>query len=391
MHKHSSFILLLLWLVSGCTTIQKVTGGDDKPAAAGKADSDDEEGNSKKPAAGGNDDLYVSSNYQTLTYSLSNNSLTSKTINLGKAKDLASDLEGKLASPSAKDRKDLIALMAAKRLAGEGVGPVFQVAKKLMIVEMRDDIRHEMPEVAQLELALASIHSRQFPMAEHWIEKLMDSKNDKTKAAAITARGMIAMIDGRLPEAVALWNDAINVRKDYEPARLNIGFIALRYGDYKTAKVMLSGIPEDFFTLTGQVQIERLADNPKEAAQICTNLLEKKKNYKPALFSCALNEYQGLGNLTKARAELEEVAKTDGGPTTIDEKAYLIIGKIEKEQREQAAKDKAAAAAAKAQGAAAAAQPSNGQAAGGAANKPAGNAPSPQAPAAPAAGAPPKQ
>lgn len=385
MLKLGSLILVISWCLSACATLTK-SGGDEKAAAASSKDEEEEGPEGKKAASGGGDDLYVSSNYQTLTYSLSNNSLTSKTVNLSKAKDLASDLEGKLASPTAKDRKDIIALMAAKRLAGEGVGPVFQVAKKLMILEMREDIRREMPEVAQLELALAAIHSRQFPMAEHWIEKLMSSKNDKTKAAAITARGMIAMIDGRLPEAVALLNEALSARKDYEPARLNIGFTALRYGDFKTAKVMLSGIPEDFFIATGQVQIERLADNPKEAAQLCAGILEKKKNYKPGLFSCALNDYQGLGNLAKARTELEEVTKTDGGPTTIDERAYLIIGRIEKEQHEQAMKEKAAAAAA-----AAKAQPAAAGQAPAAGNKPAPNAPPAPAPAAPPAAAPPKQ
>ncbi len=387
MYKLSGLFFLLLWLLSGCATLQKAAGGSDDKAGSGSSKNEESDTDPKK-SGGSSDDLYVSSNYQTLTYSLSNNSLTSKTINISKAKDLAGDLEGKMASPSAKDRKDLIALMAAKRLAGEGVGPVFQVAKKLMIVEMREDIGREMPEVAQLELALASIHSRQFPMAEHWIEKLISSKNDKTKAAALTARGMIAMTDGRLPEAVAFWNDAINVRKDYEPARLNIGFIALRYGDFKTAKLMLSGLQEDYFINTGMVQANRLSDNPREAAQLCAGILEKKKNYKPALFSCALNEYQGLGNLAKARTELEELAKTEGGPSSIDERAYLTIGKIEKEQREQAVKEKsaAAAAAAKTQGGAAGA---NGQppAPGGNKSAPTGQG----SPTQPGSASPPKQ
>jgi hypothetical protein len=331
-------------MLGSCATLQKTVGGGDDKGSSSASANDDDDGGGKK-SQNNNDELYVSSNYQTLTYSLSNNSLTSRTINVGRAKDLAGDLEGKLASPTVKDRKDLIALMAAKRLAGEGVGPVFQVAKKLMVVEMKEDIRHEMPEVAQLELALASIHSRQFPMAEHWINKLMSSKNEKTKAAALTARGMIAMIDGRLPEAVSFWNDAIGLRKDYEPARLNIGFTALRYGDYKTAKAMLSGLSDDFFIQTGMIQVERLADNPREAAQLCASVLKEKKNYKPALFSCALNEYQGLGNLAKARSELEEIAKTDGGPSAIDERAYVVIGKLEREIREQQAKERAAAAA----------------------------------------------
>ncbi len=333
--------LILACGLAGLSACQ--TPSDSKSSSAA-AESSGGGGDEKK--GGEADEQYVSGNYVTLTYSLSNNSMTSKAIQVSAAKELASDLEGKLANPGPKDRKEMIALMAAKRLAGDGIGPVFAVAKKLMIVEMREDIRKQMPDVGQLELALASIHSKQFPMAEHWIEKLMASKSDKTKAAALTARGMIAMLDGRLPEAIATWNEALTVRRDYEPARLNIGFTALRFGDARTAKAMLSGLPEDYFIQTGLMQAERLLDNPKEVATLCESIIAKKKNYKPALFSCALNEYQGLGNYAKARTELEEVAKVDGGPTTIDEKAYLIIGKLEREIREQQLqKDKAAAAA----------------------------------------------
>lgn len=323
--------LFALALIVSCQT---PSGKDEKDAASSSASSSDD----KKS---GDDELYVSGNYQTLTYSLSNNSLTSKTIQVGAAKELAADLEGKLSNPGSKDRKEMIALMAAKRLSGDGINAVFNVAKKLMIVEMREDIRRQMPDVGQLELALAAIHSKQFPMAEHWIEKLMTSKSDKTKAAALTAKGMIAMLDGRLPEAVAFWNEAINVRRDYEPARLNIGFMALRYGDARTAKAMLTGLAGDYFVQTGLMQAERLLDNPKEVQSLCESILSKRKNYKPALFSCALNTYQGLGNLAKARTEFEELAKVEGGPTAIDEKAYLTIGKIEREQREQQ-KEKAA-------------------------------------------------
>ena len=334
--------LALAFSLAGLSACQ--TNSESK-SGAGASESGGSAGGEEKKGGGEGEEQYVSGNYVTLTYSLSNNSQTSKAIQISAAKELASDLEGKLSSPSAKDKKELIALMAAKRLSGDGISAVFAVAKKLMIVEMRDDIRHQMPDVGQLELALASIHSKQFPMAEHWIDKLMASKNDKTKAAALTARGMIAMLDNRLPEAVAYWNEAIAIRRDYEPARLNIGFTALRFGDARTAKAMLTGLPEDYFVQTGLMQAERLLDNPKEVQSLCESILSKRKNYKPALFSCALNEYQGLGNFAKARTQLEEVAKLDGGPTTIDEKAYLIIGKLEREQREQQlAKDKAAAA-----------------------------------------------
>lgn len=363
---------LLAILLASCATTDKKGGKSDSSSSSkGNDDKDDKKDGDK------GEDAYVSSGFSTFTYSLTNNGLTSFTVNSSKAKSAADDLEGKLKTPTSKDRKEFIALMAAKRLAGEGVGPVFQVAKRLMVVEMKDNIKKNMPEVAMLELALASIHSKQIPMAEHWIGKLLQTKNPKTKAAALNARGMIALLDNRLPEAVAFWNDALKVKPDYEPSRLNIAFTALRYGDFKTAKTMFQGVNQDWFVQTGMMQMERLSDNASGAAELCKSILEKKPNYKPALFSCALNEYQGLGNLAKARIDFEHVAKSGGSPSSIDEKTFLILGKIEKDlsiqqQKEGAAKSAAAAAAAKAKAGAAAA-------AGGAAA-------APHPPAAPAAG-----
>ncbi len=367
-------------LTSCATTEGGKKKKEGKESASSKDDDDDDSG--KK--GGRDDESYSSSGSGTFVYSLSNNGLTPYTVNSAKAKNNADDLEGKLKNPTGKDRKDLVALMAAKRLAGEGVVPVFNIAKRLMIVEMKEDIKREMPEVAMLELALASIQSKQIPMAEHWIGKLLRSKNPKTKAAAYTAEGMIALLDNRLPEAVAFWNDALKAKSDYEPARLNIGFTALKYGDYKTAKAMFEGVNRDWFVMTGQMQAERLADNSNEAASLCKTILEKKPNYKPALFSCALNEYQGLGNLAKARTDLEHIGKLSGGPSTIDEKSFLVLGKIEKDlqmqqQKESAAKAEAARAAAKAKADAA------GAAKGGAPAKPAeGGAQAPAGGGAPA-------
>ena len=313
----------------------------------GEASLDDSATGDGGPKGQDEDESYVSANFQTMTYSLTNNNLTTFTVNTAKAKSQSDELESKLKNPTSKDRKEIIALMAAKRLAGEGVVPVFLVAKRLMVVEMKDNIKRNMPEVAMLELALASIQSKQIPMAEHWIGKLLQSKSPKTKAAAHTAQGMIALLDNRLPEAIAFWNEALKARPDYEPARLNIAFNALRFGDYKTAKAMFEGMRQDWFVQTGMMQAERLGDNAKGAAEHCESILEKKPNYKVALYSCALNEYQGMGNLTKARQDLEKIVKSGGGPSAIDEKSFIVLGKIEKDifiqqQKEEAAKAAAA-------------------------------------------------
>ena len=84
------------------------------------------------------------------------------------------------------------------------------------------------------------------------------------------------------------------------------------------------------------MQAERLSDRPKKVESMCERILDKNSKYKPALFSCALNTYQGLQKLDQAKKELEKVAQVEGPPVEIDEKAFLAIGKVEAEQKRAA-------------------------------------------------------
>ena len=123
---------------------------------------------------------------------------------------------------------------------------------------------------------------------------------------------MIEQSDGRLPEAVDYWNKALKLVSSYVPARLNLGFYALKYGDFSTAKKYLSGM-NDYYALTGYMQAVRQS-SPSSANSLCGRILSKKKDYKPAMFSCALNTAQGKGDLKKAKTELQKIAKTRGAP-----------------------------------------------------------------------------
>ena len=88
--------------------------------------------------------------------------------------------------------------------------------------------------------------------------------------------------------------------------------------------------------------------SPSSANSLCGRILSKKKDYKPAMFSCALNTAQGKGDLKKAKTELQKIAKTRGAPSEIDEKAYLVIGKIDRKLRKQEMEKKSKAKAKKA-------------------------------------------
>lgn len=319
------------------TKHEKKSGKSDKaeaPSASedkGKKEKDEEE------------EVFVAGSLKTMTYSANNNPMTSKTVDKGKAKSIADSLENSLKNPEFKDRQGLIGLMAAKRFADLPLEDVYKAAQKLINVEMKKDIRREMPEVANLELALTALRSGKLTLAEHFLGELSDNKNKNIIAAVHTAEGMIAQMDDRLPEAVAFWEEALKAIPEYQPAMLNIGFTALRFGDYKTALKMLEPITNDWFALTGVLIAERLGGNSKRVAALCSRINSMKEDYKPAMLSCALNEYQGMGNYPKAKEILKKLVKTKGGSPVIDEKAYRVISAMEDDERkskEEAAKKK---------------------------------------------------
>lgn len=279
-------------------------------------------------------DVYVSGSNVSFSYSLSNNSMTSQTVNQKKAQSAFSDLKRSLKAPKWKDRKDLLASLSIGAIGGVGLGDVLAQARKLIDVELRKDIKKELPDYALLQIALNALRARKLSLAEHFIFRLEKSKNRQIKAAAYTAEGLIALIDKKEPEAIAAWEDALKANPGFKAALLNIGFLSLKYGDYRTAKKRLGNLRNDWFALYGLAVAARLEGNPNRASSICHNLLSKKPDYKPAIFTCALNEYQGKKNYKEAKEMLNKMLKSGRGSPIIDEKAYKIIEKIEREESE---------------------------------------------------------
>ena len=167
----------------------------------------------------------------------------------------------------------------------------------MMSLEIEKDISRDIPVNGYLELALTAVQKKQYNLTEYYLEKVERSKKTRMKAAALTIRGIMSVEDNKLPEAIDYWNRAVKAYPNYVPARLNLGFYALKYGDFKGAKKFLSGI-NNYYVLTGYMQAIRQSD-PQAAASLCKRILSKKSKYKPALYSCALNTAQGKGDLKK--------------------------------------------------------------------------------------------
>ena len=321
-----SLWVMLAWLTYGCATDSSA------PKNAADEDSEEESNSSNSQEQEENDEVYVSTNFKSMTYSAKNNPLTSKTINKAKAKDLIDEISGKLKKPTQKDRNELVGLIVLHTLANDDLGTVMRATKTLIELEMSKDIARDVPTIVKLQLALAAIEKGNFALAEYYLPEVLSSKSAKMKAAAYTAEGYIALSDDRMPEAVALWNEALKVMPGFEPALLNIGYFSLKYGDHVTAKQMLSRVEDDWFADAGMLIAERIAGNVEKVSSLCESFKEKKKDYKPVMFSCALNAYQGEKKYDEALALLKELVQSGSSPSTINEKAQKLMAEIEREK-----------------------------------------------------------
>ncbi len=337
--RQSSLVIAITagWLAvtSGCMSSKN----GDRKSTAGDSAADGEV--TASSSGGSSDELDLSNTLRTVPLSNSNNSLTPGSVNRARAEEAAQKLEAAAKNDGGRDRANLIGLMAAQRMAGMGLNQVMATARKLMEVELKANINRDLPEIAKLEIVLTSIRTNRLAMAEHYLGDLLKSKNAKVRAAALTAQGMIAQSDGRTPEAISAWQEALKVVPEYPPAALNVGFAALRAGDVKTAKQTLGGLQENWFAVSGLIIAERLSGENAKAGQLCDRLLGQRPRYKPALYNCALLEFQANKNYDKAKSLLDRFQRAPGSKGEFEEKAYRLMSRIDVERGQKASQDAA--------------------------------------------------
>ena len=287
---------------------------------------------SGKNQASVEDDFYVSNRFKPYTQSLSNNNLTSETVSASESREVAAKLEE--ASKGDKvGRKELVGLMSAQRISRKGLAAIMATARKLAALEMQKDSNRDLPEFAKLELALSAIQAKKFNFAEFYLPQLTNSRNKGIKAAAYNAIGLIAAIDGRLPEAETAWAQALKADPENKAARLNLGFYAAKYGDLKQARDRLGPMQGDWFAASGLLVAERLAGNNDKASQLCGRVLQKQRKHQPTLFNCGLHEFQNLKDYGKAKDLLRQSTSVPRPNSTWAEKAMKVMAEVDRARR----------------------------------------------------------
>ena len=315
----------------------KASEAPNESGSGGNGDSDKDEDNGK-PAS-----YYAPSDRTTLINSLTNNQLTSHTIATGKADGLAEKYQGK-------DKKSLESRISAERLARKSGPQVLSTAKKLAELEMEKGAGRTISEDVKLEIALAAITSKNYSLAEFYLQDLTSSKDAKAKAGAYNALGVIALKDDRVPEATLYFKEALKANGSYRPALLNLGFVALKGGDTGTAKRALDSMQNDWFVQYGMITVARLDGNEGNANEACERVLKREPGHRAALFNCALLEFQNKKNYGKAKELVSKATNARGGESGWDSRAIELGNKIDfasAEEKSKNAKEKAKAPPAK--------------------------------------------
>ena len=171
-------------LLASCTLLFAIScssGGSKKKISSPVKTSPSETFEADDSSSGG--DVSVAGNKKTLTYSMSNSSLTSQRIKRSKAREYGDELLNKTKKATKKDRLQLEALVTAQAVGGASFSEVLSASKRLMRVELSDKVKNKLPDMAKLQLAISALQAGRYTMAEHFMVALASSKNPKIRAA----------------------------------------------------------------------------------------------------------------------------------------------------------------------------------------------------------------
>ena len=314
--KGFSILSLLLGsiLVLGCATSEDKTENDISDSVENEVTSDDD-----LPRPKSSKTIQFGS---TLVTSISNNRLTSRTVDKKNASDLARSLKGK-------NLNDLQDSVYAERLSARGVNAVLSKAQKMMDKLFTKGIKQDLPETVKLEIALAAVQVTNVSLANIFLQDIIKgSKNAKLKAAAYNAKGVLFLKMNEIPDAALSFKQALKLSPNYPAAIFNLGMLTLKYGDFGTARRYLTQIQSDWYAKIGLVVAERNLMNNSRVQSLCDQLMRSKGEHKMVLYNCGLYFAQNKGDKKKGVELITRATKIPGGETNWDEKAFKLLEKL---------------------------------------------------------------
>ena len=334
--QHSVAIMIASFiLASSCSSSDKTTKRKlrepTRSASSGKSKA------SKKAFVEG---VKLSSSYKSFTTSASNSSKTSKRVNREKLaitlEKLRADVQGSSGKTKLKKAEDYLAVQAmlgADYTSAYTMSRVFIDESRKLNGSKSKTTTVNIKEREKLNLAASLIRRKNTTGATFLIEQLVNSKDKEISASAYNMLGVISIMMNRNNLAAADFKTALSKKSSHEAARLNLGYLSLKYGKYSDAKKYLTGFSKDWYAVLGLAVASYQMGDYKGSQRYCDQALKLNPKSKSLYFNCGLQDYYITGDTKKVRTFFDRATKIPGSTAdaSIDEKIYLVQGQIEEE------------------------------------------------------------
>lgn len=267
------------------------------------------------------------SGFKTYALSLSNDPFTLHSVNMDDVKSQRK----KLIESNKNDSETLASLIGFGRWQHEN----FDAMKKQLaqFADLENSKDSDISEYAKFDLTIAAYYAHSWGEMFLWLEELQASKDKVISAQVANFRGVLAINEGRIPEAGEYFKLALSLDPKNEGALLNMGFLNLKYGYYEEAEKQLTLLSEDTLASSGLIISSRMLNRDADTSTYCQSILQKTPKYKPALFNCALYELQDrkdLKRVERAQDLLEKCTKLPGGDAASNKEASKLLGEVNK-------------------------------------------------------------
>lgn len=285
----------------------------------------------------------LSKSYKTFTTSATNSSQTSKRVSREKLaitlEKLRADVQGASGQTKLQKSEDYIAVQS---LLGADYSSAYTMSR-VFVDESRKinssgsksskSSAGKIGEREKLNMATALVRKKNTTGATFLIEQLVSSKNKSTSASAYNLLGVLSIMMNRNNLAAADFKSALKKQPNHEAARMNLGYLSLKYGMYSDAKKYLSGFSKDWFAVSGLAVAAYQTGDYKGSQRYCDQALKLNPKSKALYFNCGLQDYYITGDTKKVRTYFDKATKIPGSTSDarLDEKIYLVQGKIEEE------------------------------------------------------------
>jgi tetratricopeptide (TPR) repeat protein len=222
----------------------------------------------------------------------------------------------------------LVEELVVKRLSKSPLDEIRDIAKKISIKNLEKNPDKGLSDPIQLELALSAFQNGKYALSDFYINQILDSKEKNIIFSVKNLKALIAVKDGRLMEAIAIWKEILSQNPSHEAAVLNLGSYAVKYGRFNEGLDILGkGIISWYIDSVILISYRNFEKN-EETQKLCDSILIQNPNHKQTLFNCGLFEWQNKMDPVKSKELFQKAMVVKGGPSIWEEEGKKILEKV---------------------------------------------------------------